>query len=78
MIGLTYSLDNGVDYSKSILGDVIFTDMSKSFAYHMDDNTTAASQLAAHTVCHHTSSLLSRNSPFFSMEKWRLRGRWGF
>jgi hypothetical protein len=50
MIGLTYSLNNAVDYNSSVIGDVLFTDMSQSFAYSIDYDTTAASELAAHTV----------------------------
>jgi hypothetical protein len=50
MLGLTYSLNNGVDYNSSMIGPVLFTDMSQSFAYSIDYDTTAASQLAAHTV----------------------------
>ena len=50
MIGLTYSLNSAVDYNSSVIGDVLFTDMSQSFAYSIDYNTTAASELAAHTV----------------------------
>jgi hypothetical protein len=50
MIGLKYSLNNAVDYNSSVIGNVLFTDMSKSFAYSIDYNTTAASELAAHTV----------------------------
>jgi hypothetical protein len=50
MIGLTYSLNNAVDYNSSVIGDILFTDVSQSFAYSIDYDTTAASELAAHTV----------------------------
>ncbi|KAE8444531.1 hypothetical protein EG329_014455 [Mollisiaceae sp. DMI_Dod_QoI] len=49
MIGLTYSLNDGVDYNTSVTGDIRFTDFSQSFAYGIDYNTTAASELAVHT-----------------------------
>jgi hypothetical protein len=51
MLGLTYSLDNGIDYTRGEIGPIVFTDMNQSFAYSTDYSTTAASELAAHTVC---------------------------
>jgi len=50
MIGFTYALNNAVDYNSSVIGDILFTDMSQSFAYSIDYDTRPASELAAHTV----------------------------
>jgi hypothetical protein len=73
MLGLTYSLNNGVDYNSSVIGDVQFTDMSQSFAYNIDYDTTAASELAAHTVGHIPPISSDENLQIFSMVKWPLR-----
>jgi hypothetical protein len=50
MIGFNYALNNAVGYNSSVIGDILFTDMSQYFAYSIDYDTRAASELAAHIV----------------------------
>ncbi|KUJ19705.1 uncharacterized protein LY89DRAFT_611468 [Mollisia scopiformis] len=49
MLGLTYSLNAQVDPTRPILGDTSFSNFSSSFGVAVDEDTTASSQLAAHT-----------------------------
>jgi hypothetical protein len=51
MLELTYSLGFTVDPSSQVVGNVTFSNMTQSWGASIDEDTTPASQLAAHTVC---------------------------
>jgi hypothetical protein len=67
MLGLTYSLGFSVDPSARVDGNVIFSNMTQSWGASIDEDTTPASQLAAHAVC--LLSIQSRKAlTYYSME----------
>jgi hypothetical protein len=52
MLSLTFSLATSNVPLGPVIGDVVFTNMSKSFGSSFGEDNEAVNQLAAHTVMH--------------------------
>lgn len=69
MLGLTYSLNPAIDFTKPVIGNTTFSNMTQSWSSSIGEGSLESSQLAAHTVhSYHKGSLSHMLTVVSSME----------